>query len=135
MLNNIVALICGIALLVSMTTVDAGKLDSYRSMIANNTFTLRYEILTPQSSQNRRREATVYGQELLSANEQLKNRSYKGVVVANGNDRYTEIAYPGEKTVRHKENDDEQQIVEKGERALCMLIKQHFTTFLKTNIA
>ena len=103
------------------STASANNIDTYRNMMQNKRFTIKYEIVTPQPRQINSQEMMLYEGELLSKIDLLTNRQYKGVVVTDGDDRYSEVCYEGQKTI--SQIGTHASILETDETAVCTLIK------------
>lgn len=73
--------------------VQAGNLDVYRNLLANNTYTIKYENITPPPRITNRDKAPLYGSSGLAVNkaDYLTNRQRAGIIVGNGADKYEEI--------------------------------------------
>ena len=119
--NFVAALLAG-SMMAGAFVADASQLDAYRNILASKHFTIKYEIVTPQPRHINRDIVAVYEGELLSTGFYLANRQYKGIVVSDGKDRYTEVCYEGQKQLS-SEGRGTYKVQESGETATCVLVK------------
>ena len=73
--------------------VSAAKIDIYREILLRNSYTIRYENLTPPPRVTNRDKVELYGKSGLAVeeNDYLTYKSPIGVVTADGQTRYEEI--------------------------------------------
>lgn len=74
--------------------VSAGKLDAYRNMLAQRNCTISYENITPAEREHNRDSSNLsstFGR--MSTPPLYTHKSYKGMVVMQGEDRYVETNY------------------------------------------
>ncbi len=117
---SILAGIIGIC--TNLTSVNSAHLDAYRSMLANRSFTLKYEIVTPPTRRTNHAVDMEWG--VMFDTKHVSLCPLQGIVVMEGDNRYTETTY---RTVTYgvAENDGKTQksSVSPDERSHCMLIK------------
>ena len=92
MLSSLIC--CVIGMTAVSCDVQAGNLDVYRNLLAKNTYTIRYENITPLPRITNRDKAPLYGSSGLAVNkaDYLTNRQFTGIVVGNGADKYEEVS-------------------------------------------
>ena len=81
------------------TALEASHLDTYRNLLVNRTYKIRYENITPPPRVTNRNKAPLFGKNGLSSegNSLLRNRSRVGIITANGENKYEELAGEGPK--------------------------------------
>lgn len=84
-----------IALLAVSSTADAAKIDAYRALLENKSYTIRYDNLTPAPRVTNRDVVELYGKSGLAVegNDYFRNRPLSGVITSRGDDRYEEVGY------------------------------------------
>ena len=90
------ALLVGAALTaVSLPSVDAAKLDSYRAMMDTHRCTVLYENITPAERLHNRDkiQLSMWAKEDMADAPEYVSRAYRGVLVLNGSEKYEEKAY------------------------------------------
>ena len=72
---------------------EAAKIDAYREILLGNSYTIRYENLTPAPRVTNKDRVELYGKSGLAVeeNEYLANRQKFGVITADGGNRYEEV--------------------------------------------
>ncbi|MBR1760300.1 MAG: hypothetical protein IJ812_07660 [Schwartzia sp.] len=105
-----------------ISMAECTRLDTYKHILQNKKFTIRYSIITPQSRRISQHTMIVYEGELLSSTPDVVNRQYTGTIVSDGDNRYTEVCYGGKKHI--SQQGEETAIKETDEEAVCMLIKE-----------
>lgn len=89
MLKKFFALLIGIFVFIS--SVEAAKVDMYREALLNKNFTLKYEIVKVPIYQSMREGMLTFKGALLSRNiQEISDIPHGGIIVVNGEDRYTE---------------------------------------------
>ena len=75
--------------------VDAARIDIYREILVKNSYTIRYENLTPAPRVTNKDRVELYGKSGLSveANDYLTDRPKNGVITAENQDKYEEIGF------------------------------------------
>jgi len=73
--------------------VHAAKLDYYRNLLAKNSYTIRYENITPAPRVTNRDRVEIYGKSrtLTEESDYLLNRPKVGIITAQGQDKYEEV--------------------------------------------
>ncbi len=86
-------LIAVLLIFLSTAEVSAAKIDLYREILLRNSYTIRYENLTPPPRVTNRDRVELYGKSGLASaeNDYLTYKPQSGVVVADGQTRYEEI--------------------------------------------
>ena len=90
------ALLVGAALTaVSLPSVDAAKLDSYRAMMDTHRCAVLYENITPAERLHNRDkiQLSMWAKEDMADAPEYVSRAYRGVLVLNGSEKYEEKAY------------------------------------------
>lgn len=84
-----------VALLIFLfaTDVEASKLEPYREMLLNNSYTIRYENITPPARVTNADKVELYGKSGLAveSNNYLLNKPKRGVITCDAQDKYEEI--------------------------------------------
>lgn len=77
------------------STAEASKIDSYKEILSNRRYTIRYENLTPAPRVTNRDVAELYGKSglIVEQNDFFVNRPLSGVVTESGDNKYEEIGY------------------------------------------
>lgn len=77
------------------STVEAAKIDSYKEILSNRRYTIRYENLTPAPRVTNRDVAELYGKSglIVEQNDFFVNRPLSGIVTESGDNKYEEIGY------------------------------------------
>ena len=72
---------------------NAAKIDSYREILLGNSYTIRYDNLTPAPRVTNRDRVELYGKSGLSVenNDYLLNKQKSGIITCAGNDKYEEV--------------------------------------------
>lgn len=88
--------ICLLNLVVAISvvsTAQASNLDNYRQILSNNRLTVKYENITPLPRITNRDKVSIYGKDGMNLGKVnfLANRSFKGVVVIDGANKYEEV--------------------------------------------
>ena len=84
----------GSALIFFVTAgAEAAKIDAYREILLGNSYTIRYENLTPAPRVTNKDRVELYGKSGLAIeeNDYLLNRPRIGIITADGSDRYEEV--------------------------------------------
>ena len=91
--RTLLNLVLGLGVLATSNTADAAKIDSYRQMLLQGEYTIRYENITPAPRVTNRDRMDLFGKSGLAVeqNDYLTNRSKSGVIVGSGNNKYEEI--------------------------------------------
>ncbi len=86
-------LIAVLLIFLCQAEAEAAKIDIYREMLLRNSYTIRYENLTPPPRETNKDRVELYGKSGLavSENDYLTYRSTSGVVTADGQNRYEEV--------------------------------------------
>lgn len=86
-------LIVGALIFFTIAHAEAAKIDAYREILLGNSYTIRYENLTPAPRVTNKDRVELYGKSGLAVeeNEYLVNRPKFGVITAEGGDRYEEV--------------------------------------------
>lgn len=95
-------------LFITVDTVSADALDSYRKMIADNNFTLKYENISP-AARNKNGDAiymTNRSSMDLTSIDYMTNKDTKCIIVASGDKRYEEVAIHEVATCRLRNGDE-----------------------------
>lgn len=81
----------GIAVLPNLS--EAGHLDSYREIILQGEYTIRYDNITPAPRVTNRDRMELFGSSGMAVerNDYLTNRQRRGIVVSSGKDKYEEV--------------------------------------------
>ena len=74
-------------------TVSAAKIDIYREILMNNSYTIRYDNLTPTPRVTNRDRVELYGKSGLAveSNDYLLNKPKSGIIICAGNEKYEEV--------------------------------------------
>ncbi|MBR2139271.1 MAG: hypothetical protein IJ963_00200 [Phascolarctobacterium sp.] len=74
---------------------EAYHLDTYRQLLVNNKFTLKYENITPMPRKTNKDKVHFYGFDGMAVDKAhfLTNRQFDGTIVMNGVDKYEEVGY------------------------------------------
>lgn len=74
---------------------EAYHLDTYRQLLVNNKFTLKYENITPLPRKTNKDKVHFYGLDGMAVDKAhfLTNRQFDGTIVMNGTDKYEEVGY------------------------------------------
>ena len=85
---------CVIGMTAFSCAAQAGNLDTYRNLLVKNTYTIRYENITPLPRITNRDRMPLYGSSGLAVDkaDYLTNRQFTGTIVGNGADKYEEIS-------------------------------------------
>ena len=86
-------LITTVLIFLVAVNAEAAKIDAYREILLGNSYTIRYENLTPAPRVTNKDRVELYGKSGLAVeeNEYLVNRPKTGVITASGGDRYEEV--------------------------------------------
>ena len=86
-------LIAVLLIFISSINAEAAKIDAYREILLGNSYTIRYDNLTPAPRVTNRDKVVLYGKSGLSTegNDYLINKQKCGVITCAGNDRYEEV--------------------------------------------
>ena len=78
---------------ISSTNVNAAKIDIYREILLGNSYTIRYENLTPAPRVTNRDRVELYGKSGLAveSNDYLLNKPKNGIVTCAGSAKYEEV--------------------------------------------
>lgn len=94
-MNRVLSVLVGgmVALSAVISTAEASKLDAYRNILMGNSYTIKYENITPPPRTTNRDKLPLFGKSGLSVeqNDYLTNRQRKGIIVNDGVDRYEEV--------------------------------------------
>ena len=73
--------------------VNAAKIDAYREILLGNSYTIRYDNLTPAPRVTNRDRVELYGKSGLAVenNDYLLNKPKSGVITCAGNEKYEEV--------------------------------------------
>lgn len=76
-----------------LPSADAAKIDAYRDILLNESYTIRYDNITPPPRVTNRDRMELFGKSGLSVerNDYLTNRQRRGIIVDDGTDRYEEV--------------------------------------------
>lgn len=74
---------------------EAYHLDTYRQLLMNNKFTLKYENITPMPRATNKDKVHFYGSDGMAVDKAhfLTNRQFEGIIVMNGADKYEEVGH------------------------------------------
>lgn len=74
---------------------ESARIDSYREMLQRNSYTIRYENLTPAPRVTNRDRVEMYGKSTLAveSNDYLTNKPKNGVITAENLDKYEEVGF------------------------------------------
>ena len=74
-------------------TSEAAHIDSYRNIILQGDYTIRYDNITPAPRVTNRDRMDLFGSSgmAVNRNDYLTNRQKTGIVTSNGKDRYEEV--------------------------------------------
>lgn len=74
---------------------EAYHLDTYRQLLMNNKFTLKYENITPMPRATNKDKVHFYGSDGMAVDKAhfLTNRQFDGIIVMNGADKYEEVGH------------------------------------------
>ena len=83
------------ALLIVVSTCEAGKIDAYQKILESGRYTIRYDNLTPAPRVTNRNVVELYGKNGLAVEGKdfFLNRPLSGVIVCDGDNRYEEVGY------------------------------------------
>ena len=86
-------LIALLSIFFTQNEIEAAKIDFYRNILLNNSYTIRYENLTPAPRITNKDRVELYGKSGLAveANENLINKPRIGIIVSEGQDKYEEV--------------------------------------------
>ena len=86
-------LIAVLLIFMSFSNVNASKIDIYQEILMSNSYTIRYDNLTPAPRVTNRDRVELYGKSGLSVenNDYLLNKPKSGVITCAGNDKYEEV--------------------------------------------
>ena len=101
-----VVMILVISLLFMISNSEAAKIDVYKKALLNKSFTLKYEITTPpirQVNKSSTIKKTGLFQALKIVDNSLDSLKYSGIVVVDGENRYTENSYGICKLIKNNE--------------------------------
>ena len=86
-------LIALLSIFFTQNEATAAKIDFYRNILLNNSYTIRYENLTPAPRVTNRDRVELYGKSGLAveANENLINKPRIGIIVCEGQNKYEEV--------------------------------------------
>lgn len=75
--------------------VESARIDIYREMLMRNSYTIRYENLTPAPRVTNRDRVEMYGKSALAVetNDYLTNKPQNGVITAENMDKYEEVGF------------------------------------------
>ena len=81
----------GISMTASLS--DAAHIDSYRDIILQGDYTIRYDNITPAPRVTNRDRVNLFGSSGMATNrnDYLTNRQQSGIVVSSGKDKYEEV--------------------------------------------
>ncbi len=84
-----------VVLLIFMSSInaEAAKIDAYREILLGNSYTIRYDNLTPAPRVTNRDKVELYGKSGLAveSNDYLLNKQKSGIITCAGNDKYEEV--------------------------------------------
>ena len=74
---------------------EAYHLDTYRQLLMNNKFTLKYENITPMPRATNKDKVHFYGSDGMAVDKAhfLTNRQFEGIIVMNSADKYEEVGH------------------------------------------
>ena len=77
----------------SVNVTNAARIDNYRNILLNGTYTIRYENITPATRVTNRDRGELYGKSSLSIerNDYLQHKQTSGIITADGGNRYEEV--------------------------------------------
>ena len=83
-------LIALLSIFFTQNEATAAKIDFYRNILLNNSYTIRYENLTPAPRITNKDRVELYGKSGLAveANENLINKPRIGIIVSEGQNKY-----------------------------------------------
>lgn len=86
-------LIASVLIFFAAGTAAAAQIDACRAILLGNSYTIRYENITPAPRVTNRDRVELYGKSGLSVEESdyLLNRPKSGVITARGGDKYEEV--------------------------------------------
>ena len=86
-------IIISVLIFFSTLHAEAAKIDVYRDILIQNSYTIRYENLTPAPRITNKDKVELYGKNGLAVEENnyLLNRPKDGIITADGQDRYEEV--------------------------------------------
>ena len=86
-------LIAVLLIFMSFSNVNAAKIDIYQEILMSNSYTIRYDNLTPAPRVTNRDRVELYGKSGLAVenNDYLLNKPKSGVITCAGNDKYEEV--------------------------------------------
>lgn len=89
----VIGLLLGALFTVSTSITEAGNIDTYRKLLINNTYTIKYENVTAIPRKTNKDKVAIYGYKGLAVDkaDYLTNRQVSGVITANGKDKYEEV--------------------------------------------
>jgi len=95
-----------LALCLPFDTASAGKLDAYRNMLVAHNYTISYENITPpERIHNRDAVDMTYSFGRIPTPQNYAQKSYSGMIVAQGEKRYVEVNYGGESRISLRQAD------------------------------
>ena len=82
-------------MLMTISSVDAARIDAYREILLGGRYTIRCENLTPAARVTNRTKMELYGKSGLAvdSNDFFINRPVSDIVISDGDDRYEEVGY------------------------------------------
>lgn len=85
----------GLLIFLLPSAAESARIDIYREMLQNNSYTIRYENLTPAPRVTNRDRIEMYGKSTLAveSNDYLTNKPKIGVITAENADKYEEVGF------------------------------------------
>ena len=86
-------IIAVLLIFMSSSSVTAAKIDAYREILLGNSYTIRYDNLTPAPRVTNRDRVELYGKSGLAveSNDYLLNKPKSGIITCAGNEKYEEV--------------------------------------------
>ena len=86
-------LIAALLIFLSVQNVDAAKIDAYQKILLSNSYTIRYDNITPAPRITNRDRVELYGKTGLAveSNDYFLNRPKSGIITSEENDKYEEV--------------------------------------------
>lgn len=78
---------------VNLHSAEAGNIDTYKNLLMRNTYTIKYENITPAPRATNKDKVALYGYSGLAVDkaDYLLNKQVSGIITANGKDKYEEV--------------------------------------------
>ena len=128
--TNIIVFIIALLMILSTTSTEAAKIDVYRNALLNKSFTLKYEIITPQGRRTNKEfnffKDDIFGGSYIrdTDSSQYERKLIGGIIVVEGDDKYIEQTFREyEDTTTIDDINEENDAQNLTERGFCSLLK------------